>query len=166
MGTIIPISGNLISVDVMLYHYTFQLSQWQHSVRDSTAYEDRLGSSYYSFWKFSNIVVIAMINGLYDSLKILLLESPCIDFLWWCYQWRSIMICPLMTDLTDEMLKESAKEVIARILHLPFCFLPKDFIIHMHFIINIGHVRGRVICRMFCVSCCEIHCKREFCLKL
>ena len=37
---IIPISGKLISVDVMSYHYTSQLSQWQRSVRDSIAYED------------------------------------------------------------------------------------------------------------------------------
>ena len=61
------------------------------------------------------------------------------------------MICPLMTDLTDEMLKESAKEVIARILHLPFCFLPKDFIVHMHFISIIGQVKVRILCCMFCV---------------
>ena len=71
-----------------------------------------LGSSSYSFWKFSGIVVIALINGLYDSLKIVLLESPCVNFLWWCYIWLSIMIFPLMSDLTDDMLKESAKEVI------------------------------------------------------
>ena len=67
------------------------------------------------------------------------------------------MICPLMTDLlTDEMLKESAKEVIARILHLPFCFLPMEFIMHMHFIINIGRVRAG-----FYVACFVYHVVRS-----